>query len=230
MIVQVNGNNIAGENGYDPAYDSSGNESDSTIREGDHGLYADKRLPISNGFLHVGQNTITINMRKGGYFANHSMYDYIRLELPGYIPPAPPNVTAYPGNNCNLICWPVTPGATSYNILRSTTSGSGYVSITNGVTGPVCGSGLNNATCVDSTAVNGTTYYYVVQSVNPVGSSVNSPESPGGATPSESVSTNTPASPIGLAVGSAVHHGVTLNWGAVAGRKFLYGLSFHALE
>ena len=28
-------------------------------------------------------------MRKGGYFANHSMYDYIRLELPGYIPPAP---------------------------------------------------------------------------------------------------------------------------------------------
>ena len=51
-----------------------------------------------------------------------------------------------PGNNCNLISWPVTPGATSYNILRSTTSGSGYAPIANGVTGPVCGSGPNNAT------------------------------------------------------------------------------------
>ena len=63
----------------------------------------------------------------------------------GYVPPPPASVAAYAGNNCNLVCWPVTPGATSYNILRSTTSGSGYASITNGVIGPVCGSGSNNA-------------------------------------------------------------------------------------
>ena len=111
------------------------------------------------------------------------MYDYLRLELTGYVPPPPASVAAYAGNNCNLVCWPVTPGATSYNILRSTTSGSGYVSITNGVTGPVCGSGANNATYLDTTAVNGTTYYYVVQSVNPAGNSTNSPQS-SGATPS----------------------------------------------
>jgi autotransporter-associated beta strand protein len=219
LIVQVNGNNIAGANGYDPAYDSSGNESDATIREGIHGIFADKRLPVSSGFLHSGQNTITINMRKGGYFANHSMYDYIRLEFPGYIPPPPASVAAYAGNNCNLVCWPVTPGATSYNVLRSTTSGSGYVSVTNGVVGPVCGSGLNNATYVDPTAVNGTTYYYVVQSVNPVGSSANSPES-SGMTPSGSVSASTPTAPASLAIGSAVHQSVTLNWGAVSGANF----------
>ena len=103
----------------------------------------------------------------GSYFADHAMYDYLRLELTGYVPPPPASVAAYAGNNCNLVCWPVTPGATSYNILRSTTSGSGYVSITNGVVGPVCGSGSNNATYLDTTAANGTTYYYVVQSVNP---------------------------------------------------------------
>ncbi len=78
------------------------------------------RFPAS--LLHTGQNTITLNMRKGGYFANHAMYDYIRLELTGYVPPPPASIAAYAGNNCNLISWPVTPGATSYNIFRSTTS------------------------------------------------------------------------------------------------------------
>ena len=219
LIVQVNGNNIAGVNGYDPAYDSSGNESDSTIREGIHGIFADKRLSVSSGFLHAGQNTITITMRKGGYFANHSMYDYIRLELPGYIPPPPASVTAYAGNNCNLVCWPVTPGATSYNILRSTSSGSGYVLITNGVVGPVCGSGWNNATFVDSTAANGSTYYYVVQSANPVGSSANSPQSAGTA-PSGGISASAPAAPTGLAIGSVGHQSVTLNWAATPGANF----------
>ena len=219
LIVQVNGNNIAGLNGYDPSYDGSGSESDATIREGIHGLYADKRLAVASSFLHQGQNTISITMRKGGYFANHSMYDYVRLELPGYVPPAPGSVTAYAGNNCNLICWPVTPGATSYNVLRSTTSGSGYVSITNGVVGPVCGSGFNNATYVDATAANGTTYYYVVQSVNPAGSSANSPQS-FGATPSGSISTSAPAAPTGLAIGSTGHQSVTLNWSGAAGANF----------
>ncbi len=219
LIVQVNGNNIAGSSGYDPSYDGSGNESDSTVREGIHGLYADKRLPISSGFLHQGTNTITINMRKGGNFANHSMYDYIRLELSGYIPLAPASAAAYAGNNCNLVCWPVTPGATSYNILRTTTSGSGYVAVTNGVVGPVCGSGLNNATFFDPTAANGTTYYYVVQSANPTGSSTNSVESPG-VTPSASISTSAPGVPTGVSIGSSSHQSVTVNWGTSAGADF----------
>src|SRR3569833_2925674 len=103
-----------------------------------------------------------------------------------------------------MICWPATPGATSYNVLRSSTSGSSYVSITNGGIGPVCGSGFNNASYVDPTAANGTTYYYVVQSVNPVGSSVISVESSGTA-PNGSVSVSPPATPVGLTVSSAVH-------------------------
>jgi len=218
LIVKVNGTDISGSTGYFPAYSSSSDGSDSTIREGIHGMFSDNRITFAATLLHSGQNTITLNMRKGGYFANHAMYDYVRLELTGYVPPPPAKATAYAGNNGNLICWPVVPGATSYNILRSTTSGSGYVSVTNGVTGPVCGSGFNNATWLDTTAANGTTYYYVVRSVNPVGSSGNSAE--GSATPSAGISSSTPAAPTGLTIGSATHQSVTLNWTASSGANF----------
>ena len=219
MIIQVNGNNIAGSTGYFPNYSGSGNESDVTIREANHGIYSDARFSISSGFLNQGQNTITLNMRKGGSFDNHAMYDYLRLELTGYIPPTPGSVSAYAGNNCNLISWPVTPGATGYNVLRSTMSGSGYVSITNGVIGPVCGSGWNNAAYLDAGAVNDMTYYYVVQSVNHAGSSTNSSQSPG-VMPSDAMSTNAPAAPTGLVVSSSGHHTVTLNWSASSGANF----------
>lgn len=218
LIVKINGTDIAGGTGYFPAYSSSGDGSDASIREGNHGLFSDNRLNFAATLLRSGQNTITINMRKGGYLANHAMYDYVRLELTGYVPPAPTSVRAYAGNNCNLICWPVQPGATGYEILRSTTSGSGYVSLTNGVTGPICGSGWNNASWLDTTAVNGTTYYYVVRSLNPVGGSPNSPEA--SATPNAGISLSAPATPTGLTIGGVGHHSVTLNWSAPAGADF----------
>jgi fibronectin type 3 domain-containing protein len=146
------------------------------------------------------------------------MYDYLRLELTGYVPPAPASIAAYAGNNCALLSWPVTPGATSYNLLRSTTSGSGYVSITNGVIGPVCGSGPANATFLDNTAADDTTYYYVVQSVNPTGASGNSLES-GGVTPSASFPATPPPTPSGFITlpGNA---SVALNWNPSSGANF----------
>lgn len=219
LIIQVNGNNIAGSTGYFPNYSSSGSGSDATIREGIHGTFSDNRINFSAGLLRAGQNTITINMRKGGYFANHAMYDYIRLEVPNYIPPAPASVSVYAGNNCNLVCWPVQPGATSYNILRSTTSGGGYVSVTNGVAGPACGSGWNNATYLDTSAVNGTTYYYVVQAVNPIGASANSLQS-SAVTPDAGISVNAPPTPTSVTIGGSGHQSVTLNWGASPGANF----------
>ena len=219
LIIQINGTDIAGSTGYFPAYNSSANESDATIREGIHGLFSDNRITFAGSLLHAGQNTITINMRKGGSFSNHAMYDYVRLELAGYIPPAPGSVAAYAGNGSNLVSWPVQPGATSYNILRSTTSGSGYVSITNGVTGPACGSGFNNATYVDPNVANGTTYYYVIQSVNPVGSSANSPQS-SGATPSGAIASTAPAAPATVSIGGVAHQSVTVNWSASSGANF----------
>ena len=146
LIIQVNGNSTSPvPTGYycPHYYRLTARRKRHHHPRGDHGVFSDERITFPASLLHAGQNTITISLRQvgGTYFADHAMYDYIRLELTGYVPPPPASVAAYAGNNCNLVCWPVTPGATSYNILRSTTSGSGYASITNGVIGPVCGSG-----------------------------------------------------------------------------------------
>jgi rhamnogalacturonan endolyase len=194
--------------------------SDSNIREENHGGYSDERLTFSGSLLQAGTNTINFSFRQAGGsgFTHHFMYDYIRLELTGYVPPAPASIMAYMGNNSVLLSWPAVAGATSYNILRSTTSGNGYVSITNGVAGPVCGSGPANATFVDNTAVNGTMYYYVVQSVNPVSSSENSPQS-SGITPSAGISTAAPATPTAPTV-TSTNNAVTFTWNAVPGANF----------
>lgn len=227
LLITVNGTLLSSGNatgtpqtslpgsGWFPINDNS----DTNVREENHAAYSDERLTFAGSLLHAGNNTINFSFRQAGGsgFTHHFIYDYIRLELTGYVPPAPASVTAYPGNNCNLICWPAVVGATSYNILRSTTSGSGYVSITNGVVGPVCGSGPQNATFVDATAANGTPYYYVVQSVNPTGTSVNSPQS-SGVTPSAGISTSAPATP--TVIVTSTNNGVTLSWNAVPGANF----------
>ena len=215
LLIQANGTTVAN---YTPAYHTSTDESDSTVREGIHGMYTDNRATFSGGVFHQGQNTITIQMTQGGNLANHAMYDYLRLEMTGYVPPPPASVTVYPGNGCVLLSWPVTPGATGYNILRSTTSGNGFVSITNGVGGPVCGSGCNNATYLDTNVVNQTIYYYIVQSVNSLGST-NSPQSfP--VEPAPSFSTSAPPAPTGMAISSSGHQTVTIHWNTASFANF----------
>jgi autotransporter-associated beta strand protein len=79
--------------------------------------------------------------------------------------PAPPaGLTALPGNGQATLLWAVSSGATSYNVKRSTTSGSGYVTITN-VTG---------TSWVNTGLVNGTTYYYVISAIGAAGEGTNS--------------------------------------------------------
>ena len=227
--ISVNGTQISPANGYNPNYMGSSYECDTTIREGVNADYSDNRINFSTSLLQAGQNTITIYMRQtakinvngvpDGNFSDHAMYDYVRLELSGYVPPPPASATAYAGNNCNLVCWPLVSGATSYNVLRATNASGTFVSMTNGVTGPICGSGAVNATWLDTTAGNGTNYFYVVRSVNPVGSSTNSPASPG-ATPSAGISSSAPPAPTGLTVAGVAHQSVSLNWSAVSGANY----------
>jgi len=75
-------------------------------------------------------------------------------------------LAALAGNNQVALTWNSSSGATSYNVGRSTTSGSGYATIASATT----------ANYTDTTAVNGTTYYYVVSAVNGNGQSANSSE------------------------------------------------------
>jgi fibronectin type 3 domain-containing protein len=80
------------------------------------------------------------------------------------VPPAPTGLAATAGNTQVALSWNAASGATSYNVKRSTTSGSGYALVTT-VTG---------TSYTDTGLANGTTYYYVVSASNAGGESANS--------------------------------------------------------
>jgi autotransporter-associated beta strand protein len=206
--VTVNGTLLNGT-GFFPYYSSS----DPMIRMESHGVFCDYRLNFAGNLLHSGQNEIQLNMRKGGYFSDGILYDYIRLELTGYVPPTPAGLTAIAGNGLVVLNWPASSGATSYTVSRSTTSGSGYTAIATNIIGPIVGSDVPDATYTDNSVVNDTPYYYVVSAVNPNGQSTNSIEAT--ATPSASTPP-APAAPTGLTV-TPGNLKATLTWNASPG-------------
>jgi len=115
------------------------------------------------------------------------------------IPAVPTGLTATPSDKQVSLTWTASTGATSYNVKRSTTSGS-----------EVTISSPTSASYTDSTVSNGTKYYYVVTAVNPAGESGNSSEV--NATPSVAA----PAPPTGV---SAVPRNaqVALQWNGSTG-------------
>jgi fibronectin type 3 domain-containing protein len=81
-------------------------------------------------------------------------------------PTAIADLSAQPGNGSVVLAWTAPTTAVSYQILRSTTSGSGYV-----LAGTKGAAGFT-----DTSVANGTTYYYVVTASNGACSSTNSNE------------------------------------------------------
>jgi beta-galactosidase len=73
----------------------------------------------------------------------------------------PRGLTAAPGESRVTLTWIPLLGATSYNVKRSSTSGGPYTTIS--TAGSVTGTSY-----VDSTAVNGTTYYYVISAATSI--------------------------------------------------------------
>jgi hypothetical protein len=90
----------------------------------------------------------------------------------------PTNLTASAGNSAVTLSWASALGATSYNLKRSSASGGPYTIISS--------SAVTNY--FDSIGFNGTTFYYVVSSVNGGGESSNSAQV--SATPSGSIALN----------------------------------------
>lgn len=117
-----------------------------------------------------GSPTFTWSDPSGsGYTAtfNTATSGVIKITLAAAIPAAPASLTATGGNGQVGLLWNSVTGATSYTVLRSTTSGSGYVTVA---------SNLGDTSYSDTTVTNGTTYYYVVKAVNSAGTGAASAE------------------------------------------------------
>jgi fibronectin type 3 domain-containing protein len=81
------------------------------------------------------------------------------------VPAAPVNLTGNATADAINLAWKISPLAASYTVKRSTTSGSGYTTLASNVLTPEY---------IDTSAVLGTVYYYVVTAVNSLGESGNS--------------------------------------------------------
>jgi predicted phage tail protein len=123
------------------------------------------------------------------------------IGTPATVPSAPTNIIATSGNLNVTLSWdsPSDNGGsalTGYNIYRSSTSGTGYISLIN----------VSSTTFEynDTTVTNGETYYYVIRAVNEIGESQNSDEVIG--TPA-----SVPSAPTNIAATPGILN-VTLSW------------------
>ncbi len=176
--------------------------------------YNVKRATVSGGpYAVVAANLASPNWTDTGLI-NGTGYFYVVTALNGVAesvnstqvsttpvgpPPVPANFTAVSGNGLVTLTWTASSGATSYNIKRSTTDGSGYLTIGTSA----------SATYADSTVTNATAYYYVVTAVGANGESAASAQA--SATPLAP-----PAAPTGLTA-TASNATATLAWNASSG-------------
>ncbi len=127
----------------------------------DIGAYEEGRTTVIGSKIYVS----------GGRYSTQYRYPLIEIAIISSID-APTNLSAIPGNAQVLLNWDSVVGADSYTVKRATTAGGPYTSIAESIT---------ETSFLDTTVVIGTTYYYVVTSVNTAGES--DPSNEASATP-----------------------------------------------
>ncbi|MCB1133207.1 MAG: hypothetical protein KDN05_18945, partial [Verrucomicrobiae bacterium] len=111
----------------------------------------------------IGDSQFTADPLFNGSIDDFRIYNYAlsgaevnELVVGDTTPPASPTgLVATPGDGSVSLDWPenTEPDLAGYTVYRSTTSGSGYAAVA---------TGLVTSGHIDTTAINGTTYYYVV--------------------------------------------------------------------
>lgn len=110
-----------------------------------------------------------INITSGNVTYNNKIYLYEieMMEKTSSLPDMPTNLVALGEQNQITLSWNEVQGASSYALKRSTTSGGTYSEIANSIT---------STSFIDTSVVNGITYYYIVTAINENGESENSNE------------------------------------------------------
>jgi subtilase family serine protease len=134
------------------------------------------------------------------------------LDLAPTAPTAPQNLNATPGNNSVGLSWqaPLSNGGspvTKYSIYRTTTPGG-----EGPPTAPIATLGGSTTSYTDTTASNGTTYYYKVSATNAIAEGALSNEA--NATPTATISP--PGNPTNVTATSTTTS-ITLSWTAPSG-------------
>ncbi|PAW64012.1 MAG: hypothetical protein B9S38_16810 [Verrucomicrobiia bacterium Tous-C4TDCM] len=113
--------------------------------------------------LAIGSHGITA--RYAGNSSNAaSSSEPLAIQVNSLTAAAPTNPLGTPGNNRVSLTWTASPGAASYYVKRSLANGGPYTVIGN----------PGSASFSDLTAMNGSTYYYVVSAINAAGESTDS--------------------------------------------------------
>jgi fibronectin type 3 domain-containing protein len=128
--------------------------------------------PVASGAGSSAVTSISFSARTARYIritqtgSNGLWWSIHELNIYGAGPPPPPGgVTERVGAGQITLSWSAAAGAVSYNVKRSTSYGGPYT---------VLASNLTGLTYIDTTAVSGTLYFYVVSANNAYGESANS--------------------------------------------------------
>jgi outer membrane protein OmpA-like peptidoglycan-associated protein/fibronectin type 3 domain-containing protein len=181
---------VAGATSYDIYYSTTPSVStSSTAILGVTSPYQHLSLTNDTAYYYI-----VIARNAGGASPPSSVVSATPLSLPQ----TPAGLSAVPGDRKNTLSWESVAGATGYNLYFSTTPGVSVSSTRiQNVTSPFEHTMLNN----------GTTYYYIIAALNPVGEGI--PSSVASARPLS------PPSPPILVEASSGDGRVTLSWGAV---------------
>jgi beta-galactosidase len=134
-----------------------------------------QKVPLgSNASLDIG-NRLARDRDFAGWIDDFRFYtgsgDLSFVESVRQSAAGPSGLTGAAGNHQASLTWNALLGAGSYNVKRSTTSGGPYTTIS--TSGAVTGTNYT-----DSTAINGTAYYYVVSAATSISEAVETANSP----------------------------------------------------